>query len=135
MLIITGIKLFFEKKKNKTKHRKADRNFLLPRCVQRFWINKCDKHLALSPPHLSFHPPLLLFSLAHCLSSCVIPSTFFGKRAARRFNSSQRMCGVGSFQHGSGSTKNSTAGLCQTILVPDVSANGEREREKGGKQI
>lgn len=48
----------------------------------------------------------------------------------RRFNSSQRMCGVGSFQHGSGSTKNSTAGPCQTILVPDVSANGER---RGGK--
>lgn len=33
------------------------------------------------------------------------------------------MCGVGSFQHGSGSTKNSTAWPCQTILVPDVRAN------------
>lgn len=41
------------------------------------------------------------------------------------------MCGVGSFQHGSGSTKNSTAGLCQTILVPDVSANVESGGEGG----
>lgn len=43
------------------------------------------------------------------------------------------MCGVGSFQHGSSSTKNSTAGPCQTILVPDVSANGERRGEGGEK--
>lgn len=42
------------------------------------------------------------------------------------------MCGVGSFQHGSSSTKNSTAGPCHTILVPDVSANGE-SRGEGGK--
>lgn len=102
-------------------------------CVQ-MWINKCDKHLAPIPPHLSVSPSASSSpSLARRLSSCVIPSTFFWKEscAARRFNSSQRMCGVGSFQHGSGSTKNSTAGPCQTILVPDVREKGRR----GEKQI
>lgn len=44
------------------------------------------------------------------------------------------MCGVGSFQHGSSSTKNSTAGPCQTILVPDVRANGGRGEKKEGKK-
>lgn len=39
------------------------------------------------------------------------------------------MCGVGSFQHGSSSTKNSTAAPCQTILVPDVR---QTERSRGG---
>lgn len=71
--------------------------------------------------------------------SCV-PSAFFcvflffnlfGKRLARRFKRRQRMCGVGSFQHGSSSTKNSTAAPCQTILVPDVRQT-ERSRGEGG---
>lgn len=53
----------------------------------------------------------------------------FGKRLARRFKRRQRMCGVGSFQHGSSSTKNSTAAPCQTILVPDVR---QTQRRGGG---
>lgn len=45
---------------------------------------------------------------------------------------SQRMCAVGSFQHGSSSTKNSAAAPCQTILVPDVRQTEREKQRRGG---
>lgn len=94
------------------------------------------------PPPPTQLIPLFLLCLwfAVSTSSCRTIRIFSGgakesRAAGRRFNSSQRMCGLGSFlQHGSGSTKNSNAAPCQTILVPDVGASSEivRGNEKKG---
>ena len=78
VLIITGIKLFLEGKIST----RTDWNFFLSRCAPRFLDRQMWQALSCeSSTSVGLPPPLLFFSLARCLSSCVIPSTFFGKRA------------------------------------------------------